>query len=118
MSLGNHRNLVIVVGVVVALLAATALLAGYANIVPAGSDADSQVKACQAKGGGAGCPMMAGSATCPKLSAADQAATGCCPTPCPIPCPKPCCAGQAEGGCCGTSTPAGCCAGATESANQ
>ena len=139
MSLRNHRNLVIVVGVVVALLAATVLLGGYANIVPAGSDADSQAKGCPAAAGKACCPMSGGSAVCPKVSADQQAQTGsagtpcvagcpkpccaeqaegCCPTPCPIPCPKPCCVVEAGEGCCGTSGPAACCAGLAETANQ
>ena len=132
MSLKNHKNLVIVAGVAVALLAATALLGSLTNIVPAGSDTDMQAKGCPAAGKG-GCPMSAGSATC-GASAAGQAATacaggcstpcsaekaeGCCPTPCPTPCTMPCCAGEAKEGCCGTTGAAECCAGAEKTANQ
>ena len=140
MSLKNRKNLVIFVGVVAALLVGTVLLGGYTNLVPAGSDTASQVKACQAAGGGACCPVATNAASCPKVYDAQQApagcsetpctpgcpkpccsgdaATGCCGKPCPLPCPKPCCAGEAATGCCGMTGQSACCAGATNAATQ
>jgi len=123
MSFKNPKNLIVVVSVVAALLAGTVLLSGYAVSKP--SDTEAPVKACQAKGNMAGCPMTAQTASCPKMmtAQADTAACpktpcttecpkpccveqGCCETPCPIPCPKPCCA---EDGCCVEAENAGCC---------
>ena len=123
MSFKNPGNLIAVVGVVAALLAGTVLLGGYAVSKPAVTEAPA--KACQASGNMAGCPMMAQTASCPKMMADQAESTGCprtpcmtgcpkpccagenaegvCDNPCPIPCPKPCCAEDAPKGCCGTS---------------
>lgn len=49
MSLKNPKHLLIIGAVVVALMVGTVLLASYTNILPGNSDADSQVKTCQAK---------------------------------------------------------------------
>ena len=93
MSFKNPKNLIVVVSVVVALLAGTVLLGGYANSKPAGD----------------GCSMKGGSATCSKMAGAEQNASGCCGTPCTEDCPKPCCVKEAPKGCCGTSESTGCC---------
>ena len=130
MSFKNPKNLILVVSVVAALMAGTVLLGGYANSKP--DDNEAPVKACQASGGMAGCPMMAASAGCPKMAGAEQIGTPCttgcpkpccaggnaegiCDNPCPIPCPKPCCA---EEGCCGTAGATGCPMTAAETAVQ
>lgn len=140
MSLRNKKNLVIVVGVVAALLVGTVLLGGYANIVPAKSDAGSQVMVCQAAGGKACCAVGDNLAACPKASGAEQTsksccgqpctlgcpkpccsgegATSCCGTSCPFECPRPCCAGEAATSCCGMTEPSACCAGAANAATQ
>ena len=85
MSFKNPKNLIVVVSVVAALMAGTVLLGGYANSKPAGT----------------GCPMMAGSAGCPKMACAEQTASGCSEKPCTTDCTKPCCAEDSEG-CCGS----------------
>ena len=132
MSVKYPKNVIVVVGVLAALLGATVLLGGYANSSPAGNEAPA--KACQAEGGMACCPMMAQTASCPKMMAAQAESTdgsgmpcmtgcpkpccagenaeGICDNPCPIPCPKPCCE---EGGCCGST---GCPMTAAETAVQ
>jgi hypothetical protein len=121
MSFKYPRNVIVVFGVVAALLGTTVLLGGFAN----SKATEEPVITCQASGGC--CPMMAASAGCPKMTAAQMASTdnsgtpcttgcpkpccagenaeGCCDNPCPIPCPKPCCA---EEGCCGTDGASGC----------
>ena len=101
MSLGNQRNLVIVVGVAIALLAGTLLLGGYTKIMPAASDSISQVEATPA-----GCSRAkACAASCDKPCGAEQAEKDCCPKPCPTDCTKPCCAEEAPAGCSGKFQP-------------
>jgi hypothetical protein len=125
MSIKYPKNVIVIVGVVAALLAATVLLGGYASSKPA--DTQAPAKACQ--GGMAGCPMMADSAGCPMMAAqaastddsgkpctmgcpkpccAGENAEGLCDNPCPIPCPKPCCAEDTPEGCCGMAGTTGC----------
>jgi len=126
MSFKNPKNLIVVISVVAAIMAGTVLLGGYANSKPA--DNESPAKACQ--DGMAGCPMMAQTASCPKMMAAQMASTddsgtpcttgcpkpccaggnaeGVCDNPCPFPCPKPCCAVDGPKGCCGTAGATGC----------
>jgi hypothetical protein len=126
MSFKYPKNVIVIFSVVAALLGATVLLGGYANSKPADTQAPTKVGCCPASG--TGCPMMAASVECPKMTAAQVASTddsgtpcttscpkpccagenaeGYCDNPCPIPCPKPCCA---EGGCCVTAEKAGCC---------
>jgi len=129
MSAKNQKNLIVVISVAAALLAGTVLLGGFVSSAPAGSDTQAPAKACQAEVNMAGCPMMAQTASCPKMMAAQTESTGCsktsckaggqkpccgekgcCETPCPIPCPKQCCA---EDGCCGTAEAVGCCVAKT-----
>ncbi len=122
MSIKYPKNVIVVISVVAALLAGTVLLSGYANSKPA--DTQAPAKACQASAGC--CPMMADSAGCPKMMAAQMASTdgsgmdcpkpccaggnadGICDNPCPIPCPKPCCVEDGPQGCCGTAGSTGC----------
>jgi hypothetical protein len=137
MSVKNHKNLIVVAGVVAALLAGTVLLGGYAKSVPAKSDTSSQV---QAKGG---CPMMSaylaesGEVSCPHLAkagfnaeacpmgrtepcCAEDPPQDCCGTPCPPGCPKPCCAQEASAGCCADAADAAgaCCPTVADTATQ
>jgi len=138
MSFKNPRDLIAVISVIAALMAGTVLLGGYANSKPAEATYEAPIKACQALGGG--CPMMAGSATCPKMMVAQAESTGCsgmpcmtgcpkpccagenaegcCDNPCPFPCPKPCCAEDGPMGCCGTAGAAGCPMTALETAAE
>ncbi|MHC4426207.1 MAG: hypothetical protein ACYSYV_08935 [Planctomycetota bacterium] len=112
MSLGNQKNVIIFVAVAAALVAGTVLLAGYADILPAASDKDSQVKACPAADGNVSCQAKTDSAAFPTVCAAGEAATGCCGKPCPPDCTKPCCSGEAPAGCCGKPVaPKPCCPG-------
>ncbi len=136
MSLKKPKNLLIIGAVTVALLAGTVLLANYANILPGSSDADSQVKTCQAKNStpcsGAN-PVFAENANvecaqkaeagfvakaCPvgstKPCCAVEAVPDCCPKVCPPDCTKPCCAGEAAPSGCpmagmSAATNSGCC---------
>ena len=136
MSLTKPKNLLIIGAVTVALLAGTVLLANYANILPGSSDADSQVKTCQAKNStphsGAN-PVFAENANvecarkaeagsvakaCPVGSTepccAEEAVPDCCPKVCPPDCTKPCCAGEAAPSGCpmagmSAATNSGCC---------
>jgi len=133
MSIKYPKNVIVVVSVIAALLAATVLLGGYANNKPANTQAPA--KACQSNM--AGCPMTAQTASCPKMMVDQDESTGCpktpcttgcpkpcyaggnaegaCDNPCPIPCPKPCCA---EEGCCGTAGATGCPMTAVEADTQ
>lgn len=134
MSFRNHKNLVVVVGVIIALLAGTVLLGGYAKFAPAKQEVSSpvQVKGC--------CPMMgAQSAQDGKASSANMAKAAfnaetcpagrtepcceedppqdCCGKPCPADCPKPCCAAEGAASDCANST-SGCCPVAADSATK
>ncbi len=120
MSLKNPKNLLIIGAVIVALLAGTVLLAGYANILPARSG--SQAKTCPASGG-TSCPMAKAvfaenaEVTCAQKAAAGFDAEACplgrtepccatdtteslCEKTCPLDNTKPCCAGEAAASCC------------------
>ena len=132
MSLGNHKNLIVAGGVIVALLAATVLLGGYAKFSPAKLESNIEPGACS------GCSMAQGAAcgasfaknteesassqvmaavapsTCPagrtEPCCAENPPKDCCGQPCPLDCPKPCCAKQAEA--------TGCCPAAGEAASK
>jgi hypothetical protein len=136
MSFRNHKSLVVVAGVIIALLAGTVLLGGYAKFAPAKQEASSPV---QAKGC---CPMMSaqaaqdGKASCPNQAKtafnAEACPMGrtepcceqdppqdCCGKPCPADCPKPCCAKEAAAGCCAASADgAGCCPATTDTVTK
>ena len=131
MSVKTKSNVLIIGAVVIALLAGTVLLAGYANILPGGSGPQS--KTCPSAGGTM-CPMAKAvfaenaEVTCAQEAGADFDAKACpmgrtepccagditgslCGKPCPADCTKPCCAGEAAPNGCpmaGTSA-AGCC---------
>jgi hypothetical protein len=130
MSLKYPKKVIVGFGVVAALLGATILFSGYANI----KATEQPVISCQ--GAGSCCPMMAQTASCPKVTAAQMASTHgsgtpcttrcpkpccaggaaeSCDNPCPIPCPKPCCAEDTPKGCCGTAGSTGCPMAAAES---
>ena len=104
MSIKYPKNVIAGVSIVAALLAGTVLLGGYANSKPA--DTQAPARACWASG--IGCPMMAASAGCPKMTAARAESTGCSETPCTTGCPKPCCAGEYAEGCCDNPCPIPC----------
>ena len=121
MSYKNPGNLIAVVSVVAALMAGTVLLGGYANSKPADTQSPTKVGCCPMMADSAGCPqMMAAQAEstgcpktpciegCPKPCCVGENAEGVCENPCPIPCPKPCCAEDAPQGCCGTAGATGC----------
>lgn len=123
MSMANRKNVIVVGGVIVALLAATVLLGGYAKFAPA------KLESSVGAGGCSGCSMEQGAVcgvsfaknteqsapsqvvatvdpeTCPagrtEPCCADDPAKECCGAPCPPDCPKPCCAQKAQtSGCC------------------
>jgi len=123
MSAKNQKSLIVIAGVVVALVAGTVLLAGYAKLAPANVESNVAAKGCP------GCPMIQGVACATDLAEkAEQSYPGqvmgafdpekcpkgqtepccaqdppkdCCGQPCPPDCPKPCCAEQPEAaGCC------------------
>ncbi len=132
MSASTQKNVIVVGGVIVALLAATVLLGGYAKFAPAKLESNVGAEGCS------GCPMVQGAAcgaylarnteasassqataafnpeTCPagrtEPCCAEDPPQDCCGKPCPADCPKPCCAKQAEA--------AGCCPMATETASK
>lgn len=106
MSFKNPRNMIAVVSVIAALMAGTVLLGGYANSKPAEATYDAPIKACQ--GGMGGCPMMAQTASFPKMMAAQADSEGCSGTPCTTGCPKPCCAGGDDEGICENPCPFPC----------
>ncbi len=125
MSLKNPKHLLIIGAVVVALMVGTVLLANYANILPAGSDADSQVEASPATGQ-TPCPAAK---ACPsestKSGCAGEATTTscpCCPKVCSSESTKPDCAGEATTGGCPMSSPPAttntCCGGKTSTATE
>lgn len=129
MSIKNTRNLLIIGGVIVALLAGTVLLGNYTNILSANSEpktcqgtkstACSASQAVFASSAEGECAQKAecGSAekTCPLDSTKPCCAEkGTCPkTDCPPDCTKPCCAGEAEASCCpksdASAAKTGCC---------
>lgn len=112
MSFKNPKNLIVIISVIAALTAGTVLLGGYANSKPAATEAPAKEGCCPATGSGC-CPMMAGSAGCQKMMAAQAESTGCSETPCTTDCPKPCCAEGSEGCCdnpCPVPCPKPCCA--------
>lgn len=116
------KKVIFSVSVVAALLGATVLLGGYANIKPAVMQAPA--KCCSAAGsccpGGAQTasyqPTMAAqivstddsgrdsAVDCPKLCCAGDVAED-CDNP---SCPKPCCVDETLKGCCGTPEETGC----------
>lgn len=118
MSLKNQKNLIVAGGVIVALLAGTVLLGGYAKFVPAKADSTTgaepctgcpATQACLAKNAevsGSGQVMAAfNPESCPagrtEPCCAEDPPKDCCGEPCPADCPKPCCAKQPEAsGCC------------------
>lgn len=117
MSFKYPKNVIVGVSIVAALLGATVLLGGYANIKPAVMQAPT--KGCPASG--SCCPGMAQTASYQATMAAQMASTDdsgtSCPKPCCAgdpaegcdnPCPKPCCADEAPKGCCGTAEATGC----------
>ncbi len=137
MSFKNHKNLIVVGGVVAALLVGTALLGSYAKSVPAKSDTSPQVKAksgcpmmsaCLSENSQASCPQMAKAASnaeaCPagrtEPCCGEDTPQDCCGKPCPPDCPKPCCAEEAAAsGCSDSADAAGaCCPATTDSATK
>lgn len=105
MSIKYPKNVIVGVSIVAALLGATVLLGGYANIKPAVTDSQAPVKACQASG--SFCPAMAQPAS-QAMAAAQMVSTDHSGKPCTTVCPKPCCADDAPKGCCGASEPTEC----------
>jgi hypothetical protein len=119
MSLKKPKNLLIIGAVVVALLVGTVLLGNYANILPAGSDTGSQVKACQAKGQTPWCLAQnslgqSDIGCCPAQNSPGQSNEGCCPAKC-CPddcenccCPEKCCPDKCGKCCCPKLCPPDC----------
>jgi hypothetical protein len=108
MSLKNPKHLLIIGAVVVALMVGTVLLANYANILPAGSDADSQVEASPATGQ-TPCPgAKAFFAENANVECARKTEAGSDAKVCPFGRTEPCCAGEAKPGCCPKVCPPGC----------
>lgn len=105
MSLKKPKNLLIIGAVIVALLAGTVLLGNYTNILPIGSNTDSQVKTCQAESN----TPCSGAKTCfaenANVECARKAEAGSDAKVCPFGRTEPCCAGDATTSCC----PAKCC---------
>ena len=111
MSLKKPKNLLIIGAVIVALLVGTVLLGNYANILPAGSDTGSQVKACQATGQTPWCLAQnslgqSDIGCCPAQNSPGQSNEGCCPAKC-CPddcenccCPEKCCPNKCGKCCC------------------
>lgn len=115
MSLKNPRYLLIISAVIVALLAGTALLASYTNILPArfgtGSQAQqaypatSQRPWCLAQNS----PRQIDEVCCPAKFCPDECENCCCPDECdkcrcpkncPCDCTKPCSEGESAPDCC------------------
>ena len=104
MSIKNTKNLLIISAVVVAVLAGTALLGNYTNLLSTNSETSTQVKtsdscpaakACSAEKAECGsaaktCPFDSTKSCCAAKESED----------CPADCTKPCCAGEAKAGCC------------------
>ncbi len=95
MSLGKQKNLIIFVAVVATLLAVTALLGGYANVLSRASDTDLQVKAVQMTSQTSGRPVLNNSGefdvSCCQASQ-QESDVGCCPPKCcPDECDECCC---------------------------
>ena len=105
MNLKKPKNLLIIGAVIVALLAGTVLLGGYANILPAGSDTGSQAKTCQAAGGTLCCGAKVSSNESAQAAFAQQTGAGFDAKACPLGRTEPCCDGDATKCCC----PAKCC---------
>ena len=106
MSVKTKSNLLTIGVVVIALLAGTVLLAGYANILPGGSGPQS--KTCPSAGGTM-CPMAkAVFAENTELTCAQKAGAGFDAKVCPMGRTEPCCAGDATESACGKTCPLDC----------
>ena len=108
MSLKNPKHLLIIGAVVVALMVGTVLLGSYANILPGGSDADSQMEASPATDQ-TPCPAAkAFFAENANVECARKAEAGSDAKACPFGRTEPCCAGEAASDCCPKVCPADC----------